>query len=92
MKKTIFLVLILCGYINLSCRTDNFKEFASSNDSPKKQELANILIPFRKGKKWGYSDVNKKIVVPFKYDALWIRPEKLSLNRNIIVPDVLKTV
>jgi hypothetical protein len=26
------------------------------------------LIPYRKGDKWGYCDINKKIIIPVKYD------------------------
>jgi hypothetical protein len=35
-------------------------------------DISNLpdLIPFRKGKKWGFCDRNKKIIIPVKYDTV----------------------
>lgn len=37
------------------------------------------LRPYRKGSKWGYSDINKKIVIPCIYDETYPFDSKTGL-------------
>ena len=35
-------------------------------------QAENILIPYRKGTKWGFCNIQKRLIIPCHYDA---RPE-----------------
>ena len=38
----------------------------------KDKNTKDLLIPYRKGDKWGLCDRNKNIIIPIKYDDVYI--------------------
>jgi len=51
---------------------------ASNTSSNTKEETIAMLIPYRKGDKWGYCDWNKKIIIPIQYDDAELFSEGLA--------------
>ncbi len=67
--KILFLNLLFATYL-----------IAAAQVSPSNPDL----VPFRKGIKWGYSNSNKKIIVPCKYDSV---AEHFYQNRAFVMLD-----
>jgi hypothetical protein len=61
-----------------------FSQVTDVNDLPD-------LIPFRKGKKWGFCDRNKKIIIPVKYDSVSFFGSSFRFNEGP-VPDSVACV
>jgi len=72
-QKTITVIPIILVIVILVGGLFAFFKFikpniASDASSNTKEEAIAMLIPYRKGDKWGYCDWNKKIVIPIQYD------------------------
>lgn len=70
---TLLLITLIGGVYFLSGKSENTVSNANTKSSPSVSSSPNevaekMLIPFRKGDKWGFSDENKKIIIEPKYD------------------------
>ena len=83
MQKTITVIPIILVIVILVGGLFAFFKFikpniASDTSSNTKEEAIAMLIPYRKGDKWGYCDWNKKIVIPIQYDDAYVFSEGLA--------------
>ncbi|MBS1650707.1 MAG: WG repeat-containing protein [Bacteroidetes bacterium] len=64
---------------------EDFKKTEKPNDSPKKEKVYAVepLIPYRRGRKWGFCTVDKRLVVDYLYDDVKAFKEGLAaVNKN----------
>lgn len=78
-KKVLLIAAVLAGNICADAQVVTLEEF------PVKEPPAGVevLVPYRKGNKWGYSNLEKKLVIPPSFDtaiAFGIQQENLGVQ------------
>jgi serine/threonine protein kinase len=83
--KPLFYIIPLMAFLLFVIIGISFYFLSGNKAETSTNQIENIeniqLVPFRKGNEWGFSDVNKKLIIDAKYDEVGFFSEGLAVVR-----------